>query len=372
MKKICKYCNEELEFEKPQQFGCHLTNCKLNPKHDEIARKQSESKKVERISYKFNCSFCNDEYVIVMTEAEYKKNRYNICCSKKCAAKKSHIGINYNKTKIAKCVECGLIIEIKINSSNKNCKCDLCGNFLSNNNLRFKKAKNGLIKNKKVVDRKVLCKICGQENCENKICKSWMSGRSKIFVKLGFDLNKIGSLIFYKEYDRIIDILKEEYKNNSLVEIGEKFGINYQTVYMIFKSIGIKSRNNSESGLLAFKKGRYPMPEVNIYPFKSGYHNSWDGKKFWYRSSYELDFCKELDVHKIKYEMEKLRIQYFDTILNCERTSVPDFYLMDTNEIVEIKSCWTYDIQNMRDKVKSYRDNGYNFRLILDGVEKEI
>lgn len=40
--------------------------------------------------------------------------------------------------------------------------------------------------------------------------------------------------------------------------------------------------------------------------------------------------------------------------------------------IVEIKSEYTLDEQNMRDKKKAYLENGYNFKLICDFKEKEI
>lgn len=56
-------------------------------------------------------------------------------------------------------------------------------------------------------------------------------------------------------------------------------------------------------------------------------------------------------------------------ILKKKRIAIPDFYLVDNNEIVEIKSNWTYDEQNMKDKIKVYKDNGYNVKLILEHKE---
>jgi hypothetical protein len=369
MKKVCKYCNIEMEYKSHQQFGGHIINCKFNPKREEIIRKRSESKLIERITYQFNCAFCEKEYELILTSSEFKMNRYAKCCSKKCSNKRSISFIDHDKIKKSNCIECGLEIDLKLNASDKNCKCDSCGNYKTNENIRFKKTKKGLVKNKKIVNNKIICKICGQEECKNKICKTWISGRSKIFIKLGFDVNKLGSLDFHEEYVRIVELLKEEYENNSLVEIGEKYNINYQTIHTVFKALGVKSRSGRDSVLLAFKKGRFDLQDIIIYPYKSGYHISWEGYRYWYRSSYELDFCKKLDDLKIRYEVEKIRIQYFDTKSNCERTAVPDFYLVDTNEIVEIKSLWTYDEQNMKDKVLSYRKNGYGIKLILDGKE---
>lgn len=79
-----------------------------------------------------------------------------------------------------------------------------------------------------------------------------------------------------------------------------------------------------------------------------------------------------LDEQRIRYNVEDLRIHYFDTQRNEERIAIPDFHLPESNEIVEIKSSWTYDEQNMKDKFAAYRKAGFIPRLILDHVEQEI
>ena len=90
------------------------------------------------------------------------------------------------------------------------------------------------------------------------------------------------------------------------------------------------------------------------------------------RSSYEEDYAQLLDASKIKYEVEKLRIEYYDSQEQEKRTAIPDFYLVDTNTIVEIKSSWTLDVINMLDKLKAYKELGYKFKLILDHKEVDI
>ena len=57
---------------------------------------------------------------------------------------------------------------------------------------------------------------------------------------------------------------------------------------------------------------------------------------------------------------------YFDTQKEQERIAIPDFYLPETNTIVEVKSEWTLDKQNMIDKRKSYLKLGYNFELLYE------
>ena len=63
---------------------------------------------------------------------------------------------------------------------------------------------------------------------------------------------------------------------------------------------------------------------------------------------------------------ERLRKVTLDSIKNQARIAVPDFFLPETNTIVEIKSSFTYNYQNMLDKSSQYKQLGYNFILILD------
>ena len=67
--------------------------------------------------------------------------------------------------------------------------------------------------------------------------------------------------------------------------------------------------------------------------------------------------------------MENFRILYWDSRKLHQRIAIPDFYLPESNTIVEIKSSWTHDIQNMKDKFKSYKEHGYKCKLILDKKE---
>ena len=55
-----------------------------------------------------------------------------------------------------------------------------------------------------------------------------------------------------------------------------------------------------------------------------------------------------------------------------ERRAIPDFYIPSKNLIVEIKSSFTLDKQNMIDKKKAYIEQGYNFKLICDFKEMAV
>ena len=108
--------------------------------------------------------------------------------------------------------------------------------------------------------------------------------------------------------------------------------------------------------------------------YKHGWHISWEGIKGYCRSSYEFDYAGYLDNLKISYRIEdnNVTVRYWDSRSETYRLARPDFYLPDTNEIVEIKSRYTYDEQNMKDKFKAYRERGFVPRLVLEGKEIEI
>ena len=67
-----------------------------------------------------------------------------------------------------------------------------------------------------------------------------------------------------------------------------------------------------------------------------------------------------------------MRISYYNTITKSIKVAIPDFYIPSTNTIVEIKSNYTLDVQNMKDKIKAYKEAGYNFKLILENKDTNI
>lgn len=97
-----------------------------------------------------------------------------------------------------------------------------------------------------------------------------------------------------------------------------------------------------------------------------------NNKEVYLHSSFELDYAKELDDKQIDYEVEFKHIKYWDSQKQEYRCAIPDFYIPSENLIVEIKSSWTLDKQNMKDKMKAYLDLGYKFKLICNNKELEI
>ena len=221
----------------------------------------------------------------------------NDFCNSSCSAKhtnKNRTITEETKEKTSK----SLTKYTKILENTNHCHC--CEQKLKDNNYinlfcdiychnNYIDKKNNLLLNNK---NKTKCYICGDYNCISKICLGWSKGSSRTFIKLGFDETKIGTSHFHDEYNRIKNMLLKEYENNSVVEISEKYNIFYTSLYSLFKKLKITIRKDGKQQLLAFKKGRSNLQNVSCYPYKSGYHTSWEGKTFWLRSSYELEYAK--------------------------------------------------------------------------------
>ena len=240
---------------------------------------------------------------------------------------------------------------------------------------------SNLLKNKSITPNKKktkrnTCKICGALRGE---CKdSYVCSKYRLFnglIKFGFDINTKGTEKIIDEFYRVRNIIEKFYllngsNNDKLIETFNYYG-GPSNFHKILKTLDIQTRNLSEGQIFSLESGnRIDMPQVNSY--HDEYHKTWDNNIVYLRSSYETDYANILDDNKIHYEVESLKIKYFDTQLNKERIAIPDFYIKDKNLIVEIKSNFTLDIQNMKDKVISYKNNGYDFKLILEHKEVDL
>lgn len=221
------------------------------------------------------------------------------------------------------------------------------------------------------LNEKPKCGVCGlPKHDDNGICKSRFFINTETLDKVGFNTNTIGTPDVFVECDKLKCRLYDLYyiENKSLVEIKEMFCIrNIRSIELLFNLLNIERRDFRESVVNSYDTGR---ANTSCNKYLRGYHVSWEGLVMFYRSSYELDYMIELDKQRIKYRGENyLKFEYYDTQMKKMRTALPDFYLPETNTIVEIKSCWTYDRQNMIDRVSVYTKNGYSFKLILDHKE---
>ena len=311
------------------------------------------------------CENCGKEH-----NGSYASGRF---CCKECAKAFSSKHVN-KSPKEAKCISCGKIIYISRNASNKTCKCDKCKNqktYYCEEEHKYKHIKYSI------------CKICGRlknENneCENDFCKYHNYQHFKSLIKyFGFDKTKLGTIEVENEFNRIRNILYDLYwnKNLSSTQLAEKF--NYKSTptnitQKFFKNyLNIPVKTVRYSVLENIMENRQTV--IGCDPkYKFEWHTTWNNKEVFLRSSYETDYANELDKNKINYDVESLRIKYWNSRLNEYHCAIPDFYLPDTNTIVEIKSDYTLDIQEMKDKVKAYKDLGYNFKLILNHQETDL
>ena len=262
-----------------------------------------------------------------------------------------------------------------------------CSIAFSNTNRKVseetkRKISNSLAKHKKIRYCKFCGKILNNKKSKSKFCCNEHKIINRILQTLikyfGFNIELLGTSEALSEYNRIKQMLYDLYwvKHKSSSEIARMF--NYPNIGNItgklFKYLGICSKSCKESAKENFKYKRSCIPTTKRNNYKSGWHKTWDGKNVFLRSSYEFNYANYLDSNKIFYDVESLRIEYYDTQLCCTRISIPDFYLQSTNTIVEIKSNYTLNLnlQNMKDKIKSYKEHGYNFILIVDGIISDI
>jgi hypothetical protein len=223
------------------------------------------------------------------------------------------------------------------------------------------------------------CSICGEYHCTNEFCKNHNFQQLMGFVKyLGLNPQTIGTIKIFEEFNRIRNMIYDLYWNKemSTPDLGKKFGYPDGRMQLsVFKELGVPIRDKSKSIINAYKQNKLFPPTADSGYFAnlvSGPHITWEGSEVFLRSSYELDYAEYLDNSNISYSVESLRIEYYDSQQNKTRIAIPDFYITDTNTIVEIKSDFTLDIQEMLDKFDSYKKLGYETKLILEGKEVNI
>jgi len=219
--------------------------------------------------------------------------------------------------------------------------------------------------------KKKYCVSCKKEikTGKRKYCKECHKyiQNKEFFKKLGVYQENL-----LKTNQDALNLLKKEYfiKRKSLGDLTNKYNVQPSSIHFFFKKNGIILKTVSQGVKDSILNGKLSRGGNNQY--KCGWHTTWNNKKVYLRSSYELDYAKMLDSYRILYGVEAKRIEYFDTIKNKNRIAIPDFYLLDLNMLIEIKSSYTLDLQNMKDKFKEYEKLGYKTKLILDKKEVDL
>jgi len=301
------------------------------------------------------CENCGIEH-----DGSYGSGRF---CSKQCA-KSFSTKNEINKLKEVNCVDCGEKIYVNKRTFLGNCRCNKCKqNYHKHSDIKH-------------------CKICGriyykgQNGCSNIFCKNHTLQGFKLLINyFGFNKEKLGTLEVENEFNRIRNIIYKLYweDNLSSTEISEKFNFKskHSITQTVFKFLNIQNRSISQSISNAFLTGRKNQSNTKNQ-YKCEWHTTWEGKEVFLRSSYETDYANKLDDQKISYDVECLKIKYFDSQKNEYKCAIPDFYIPSENMIVEIKSSWTLNIQNMKDKMKAYNELGYKVKIICNHKEIQL
>ena len=288
-------------------------------------------------------------------------------CSSGCARGYSSKRCSGNKEII--CSSCGA--KLMVNKHTRNTI--LCENCLNTHNIVACKQSIRKITGKK-------CILYNTPDCDacvfNNICKYNTSISNNLLTLLKYFPNKIDksrindytyiSNVYIEIKDYIQTLIDSGLSCNKICK--QLFG-SYKSGNTIFNILECKRRDLSEAVSNAWLQGDIVAPDNICTKYKTCWHTTWDNKKVYLRSSYELDYAIELDKTHILYEVESLKIRYYDNNRKRYRCAIPDFYLPETNEIVEIKSSWTYDEQNIKDRFNAYKKLGYKTKLILDHTE---
>lgn len=228
------------------------------------------------------------------------------------------------------------------------------------------------LKNRRRIEKERHCKYCDRVIDSGQVCSECKQfNHLGLYRKLGLTSGSLKS-----RYEKAFDILYQAYfqENLSVWNIFDKYRVCHSTLKTLFNSRGINLRTLEEGARLGMQEERVHIPgggNSNRH-YKCGWHTSWMGSKVYYRSSYELKYAQWLDEQRVRYEVESKRVQYVDTRTRTKRIAIPDFYLPESNMLVEIKSRYTYNEQNMKDKFKAYRESGYKPILILEGKEVQL
>jgi hypothetical protein len=89
MNKICRFCNNSIEYNTHLEYARHCSGCSENPNRGARLSKIGVYL-VERNEYTFNCLKCNKEYKLILSASNFKNGKYNKNCSIKCAHSRLH------------------------------------------------------------------------------------------------------------------------------------------------------------------------------------------------------------------------------------------------------------------------------------------
>lgn len=317
-----------------------------------------------------NCEGCG-------REIKGSRVHCRICSKRKTAYPDVPDYIIFNNSLTRKCPVCGTKLEYSsafkcVRSEIKQTKCLSCASKSANcgRHIRSKEV------NKKISDAKKGKKLTPEHR--NKISKSITGDKNPMYGKSVYDtwIKKYGK----DEADRKLLETKTKISIKSSRKrpgsnIGSKNPMYGRSVYDIWtKKYG---RDEADKKFEEFKKKRSigSLGENNPMfgkPSPKGSGNGWSGryKGFYFRSLLELSYLKYLIDNDIKFdsgEKKQYRVEYTESFSGKERNYYPDFYLIDTREIIEIKPKMLINSKNNKDKFKRAKEiYGDKFKIITE------
>lgn len=303
---------------------------------------QRQKKKDEFLNKIVICDNCGREYR--NGDRISNNRRHHHFCSDRCAKsysakfantdeKRKHKSITIkSQMKEVECEYCKKIFKIQV-SSNRTL-CDECfREKIKSRSSPLSNIDKARIKRNKNLFR---CRFCGAEykKCKHPDICSHIKLIHRMTKYLGFNTDTLGSEQAYDEFERIRQYVYDLYwkQKMSIRMIKEKCGYtstdgNFSKLLKHF----IDFRNTSEAQQNLMLNWGRKLPEYTGYHiYKHGWYKTWEGKKVFYRSSYELDYCKELDEKLIRYDMEDLKFKYYDSQKQSLRIAIPDFHILDS------------------------------------------
>lgn len=152
IKRICKYCCQELEFKNGWAFGSHIANCHHNPNYENKIKKLKKTHTLQRIKVFKKCEKCGKQFQIKRTISKLGKENISVHEKRFCSIQCSNsIGSTFVVgTKKSNCFKCGKEIVVH-----------------------------------KLTDKRVLCLICKKikkyesicQNCAQKYKTNYLSSK---------------------------------------------------------------------------------------------------------------------------------------------------------------------------------------------------
>ena len=371
--KNCKRCNKEFETSKFTPYVEYCPECTKiikNEKATQRRRERAEILKQQRLEERnyepYICLTCGKEFIEDYRKdaSDVKKEEPRFCC-KECARTYSSHQLDQTRIKLIECTVCHELKEVNIHCSSENFICEECKKPLNKQKENFKKSEKRKNENNPSHTFYKYPQDCILGRFERGHA---YKQKSLNLQKLGFNFENPN---WEEEFFKVRNLLYDLYyiQKYSLPMIREKFGFIIDKTskdYLILCGFN-KFRGLKEGINLAINNGRNhrgPLSEKpNNFNYQ-GWYKLKTGKEYFYRSSYELEMIKLLERKNVDFSLNKFHISYKSSKDNKEHDGYPDFYINKYNLIIETKSFKKFDEQNLTDRYKTIKKQGYDFIVI--------